>query len=110
MTVYQCIARLLAKHGRNLTLRSVSGPVRCFLQPMRYKNKMYLDSQYTKVGVVDESCFLYLGPPQYSLSEGAQTVLWDEGGNGYTCVKREIVRFGRQAAYCWAILRKEESA
>ena len=109
MTPRESIARLMEEQGRTVSLRSV-GSVRCFLQPMRYKNKMYLDSQYARVGVVDESCFLYLGPPEHELTEGADPVLWDEAGEGYTCVKQEVVRFGPSPVYVWAILRKEESA
>ena len=109
MTPRESIARLMEREGRAVRLLTAAQNVRCFLQPMRYKNKMYLDSQYTPIGVVDESCFLYLGPPEYDLPEGAYPVLWDETGEGYTCVKQEIIRFGRQPVYVWAILRKEES-
>ena len=77
---------------------------KCFIQPMRYKNKMYIDSQYTKLGIVDESCFLYLGPPEYPLSEGTDTAV-KVGGVAYNCVKTETVLAGTQAAYTWAILR-----
>ena len=110
MTPRESIARLMKTHGRTVYLVLSETNVRCFLQPMRYKNKMYLDSQYTQIGVVDESRCLYLGPPEYSLPEGAITVLRDESGTGYTCDKEEVVRFGNRAVYRWAILRKEESA
>ncbi|MBP5618043.1 MAG: hypothetical protein J6X61_02710 [Clostridia bacterium] len=110
MTPRESIARLMEEQGRTVYLLTAGPGVHCFLQPMRYKNKMYLDSQYARVGVVDESCFLYLGPPDCDLPEGASPVLWDEAGEGYTCVKQEIVRFGRLPVYTWAILRKEESA
>ena len=110
MTPRESVAGLFERFGRTVTLLTTSGAVHCFLQPMRYKNKMFLDSQYTRIGVVDESCFLYLGPPEHDLPEGAFPVLWDENGDGYTCVKRELIRLGSQPVYLWAVLRREESA
>lgn len=99
------LRRLMDRYGRYVTLCGTSCSYRCFLQPMRYKNKMFLDSQYTELGVVDESCFLYIGPAQVPLAESVYPVLYDDRGQHYVCVKTETVYFGKDPLYQWAILR-----
>ena len=79
--------------------------VRCFIQPMRYKNKMYIDSQYTKLGIVDESWFLYRGPAECPLTEGSDAAVTVDKNTVYNCVKTETVYLCGDPAYTWAILR-----
>lgn len=107
MKITERIHRLMDEFGIRATVLNGQGTfeIRCLIQPMRYKNKMFIDSQYTKLGIVDESCFLYLGPPEHELTELYGTVLSDEFGRRFSCVKTEKVYFGRTPAYNWAILR-----
>ena len=110
MRIEKRIRSLFDKHGIKANLIGPSGEheIRCLIQPMRYKNKMFIDSQYTKVGIIDESCFLYLGPPEYDLAELIGTQLFDEFGRSFSCVKTEKIYLGNIPLYNWAILRLGE--
>lgn len=105
VTAPEQLRRLIDRYGRWVTQCGTSFSFRCILQPMRYKNKMFLDSQYTKLGVVDESCFLYIGPANVPIAESVYPVLYDETGQHYVCVKTETVYFKNEPLYHWAILR-----
>lgn len=107
MKIEKRIRSLFDEYGIKVNLIGPSGEheYRCLIQPMRYKNKMFIDSQYTKVGIVDESCFLYLGPPEHELTELIGTQLYDEFGRSFSCVKTEKIFFGNTPMYTWAVLR-----
>ncbi len=105
MTVNQRVSRLLKEHGIKAYLDGADCDVYCIIQPMRYKNKMYVDSQYTKLGIVDESCFLYIGPPECDLIELIGVQLHDEFDRHFSCVKTEKVFLGKTPLYTWGILR-----
>ncbi len=102
------IKQLLEKYGLQGYVINDSEyiAVKCFVQPMRYKNKMYLDSQYTKLGIIDETCFLYIGPPESALCEGTEITLELTDGRLFTCSKTETVYCCNEPAYTWAILRQ----
>lgn len=106
MRYINSIKRLLVRKARPLTLvmDGVGSTIHAVLQPMRYKNKMYLDSNNTKLGMVDESCFLLIGPPEAKLYENRNFVV-DENGRLYSIVKSERVFLLDKPAYTWAIMR-----
>ena len=106
MAATERINRLLKSRGRKLTHISDGEPTEfyAFLQPMRYKNKMYLDSQYTELGIVDESCFLFIGPADMDFAENSDLVI-DENDKSYSFVKVEKVYCCGNPAYTWAIMR-----
>lgn len=107
MKITEQIKQLIDKYGLNGRAYGVdtSVEVKCFVQPMRYKNKIYLDSQYTKLGIIDETCFLYIGPPDAELREGTDKALVLTDGRNFTCSKVETIYYGSKPAYKWAILR-----
>ncbi len=112
MNVLRNVNRLLEKYGRKARIygTGLRNNIVCFIQPMRYKSKMYFDSQYTKLGIVDESCFLYIGPAEYDLSEGMHAALVLDTGEEYSCIKTEKVYFGDQPIYTWAVLRQRRDS
>ncbi|NMP37115.1 MAG: hypothetical protein GX051_03175 [Clostridiales bacterium] len=80
-------------------------PYRAFLQPLRYKNKMYLEGVPTELGFNPQDYSLYIGPPERDL-----TVLPPEyririSGKYYKISKVEKVYSGTAPVYVWAVLR-----
>ncbi len=102
----RAFARWSARWGRALTI--VAGgaviPCRGFLQPLRYKNKTYLENEYLPGGLSDTGHFFYIGPPSPRLDriDGA---LVRDGENAYTVKRAECVYLGREPLYLWAVLR-----
>ncbi len=109
MNAARSINRLLRRHGKPIILvqpgvNNSGVRVNAFLQPMRYKNKMYLDSQYTRLGIMDESSFLLIAPAEPQIDEYTDFLV--DGDEQYAFVKAERVYFTDSPAYTWAILRK----
>ena len=66
MTFVDSVCDIMDKHGQTMQYsqdgEAFSPPYRAFIQPLRYKNKMYLDGKHSEIGYIDTSYYLYLGP------------------------------------------------
>ena len=79
------------------TLRSCA-----MIQPLRYKNKLYVELQPSEVGRIDDGCFLYLGP--------ADIVFKADDRLSFETKKFVVERFEpvylfAKPIYNWAVLR-----
>lgn len=80
---------------------------KAFIQPLRYKNKMYLSGYYSELGHYGESYYLYVGPPSVPLKNlSAKAILCCEGVN-YNIYRTERVAFKDMNVYVWAIIKEE---
>ena len=79
---------------------------RCFVQPLRYKNKMYLEGTPTEIGVNDAGYFLFIAPPTMDLeSLGNSGYLYDDEKK-YHIDRWEKIWVGDKVFYLWAILKE----
>ena len=107
------IKHIMERFGRQVTLclpddGGESGPYGAFVQPLRYKNKMYLGGVNTRIGFNREGYYLYLGPPDHDLTQLGGD-LWIQMANApeerYTVDRAEAVHFGDTPSHIWAIVR-----
>ena len=103
--------RFFNQFGRSVYLSDGAGwrsPVyRAFLQPLRYKNKMYLEGTYTVLGKDPNSLYLYIGSEKHDITRVPKnTRLTDSDGNQYLIQRAEKVCRGDKPYYFWAILKE----
>ena len=104
------VKRLLNKYGQPVTAVSddgwSSGGYYAFVQPVRYKNKMYLNDVESPIGTVSENYYLYVGPADVILKgrEGRTEITTKI--MACTVERSESVFLGDEILYNWAILRK----
>ena len=84
---------------------SAQTPVKAFITPQRYKNKMYLYGVNTEIGYNPEGYYLYLGPPQPVPEQRNSIII--RGDERFRVDRAETVFNGNSPFYVWAILRKE---
>ena len=99
------------KFGRSVSLSDRTGwksPVyRVFLQPLRYKNKMYLEGSYTLLGKDPNGLYLYIGPVAHDITRVPKnTSITDSDGKQYLIQRAEKVCRGDSPFYFWAILKE----
>lgn len=99
------------KFGRSVFLSDGTGwrsPVyRAFLQPLRYKNKMYLEGTYTVLGKDPNSLYLYIGSAKHDVTRVPKgTRVTDVDGKQYLIQRAEKVCRGEAPYYFWAILKE----
>lgn len=82
------------------------GPAyRAFVQPLRYKNKMYLEGTRTRIGYADQSHYLYVGPATVDVCSLPNTAVLRMGEGLFYFSHCESVRLSDETIYMWAILR-----
>ena len=105
--------KLFDKFGVKMSYVVASSPnnsfdFHAFLQPLRYKNKLYLSGVPTELGYDGLNKYLLLAPPELRsecLTDERYTVTFD--GGKYATDHCEPVFFGRKCVYYWAIVHKE---
>ena len=103
------IKHIMEQYGRQVTLclpdETKSEPYGAFVQPLRYKNKMYLGGVNTRIGFNREGHYLYLGPPEHDLTALPRGAWIAHGEERYTIDRAEVVYFGDEPSHIWAIVR-----
>lgn len=82
-------------------------PVKAFIQPLRYKNKMYLEPTSGVLGLEDEGSYLYIGPPEPAPSKLGDNCKIRFDGRLYSVERAEIVTVGNEQLYCWAVMKPD---
>ena len=105
------INKMLNKFGREITIKTFDGwsteIFHGFIQPLRYKNKIYLDGVYTVIGFDNQGKYLYIGPAEHDLTEFSTSdgYIYADGAK-YTIDRAEKVYCGESPVYIWAIIRE----
>ena len=102
---------LFDRFGRSVRLYTVateqySQPHNAIIQPLRYKNKMYLADLHLPAGIGNMGYYLYLGSASVDITAlQSEEVYIEAGGEKYFITKAEKVYFGENPIYIWAILK-----
>lgn len=105
-------ASIFSKMGLTLSIKKGTKTVsefKALLQPLRYKNKIYLRGVATELGYDRLRKYLLLSPADVDLSgvDGTETALYI--GNEHLSIDHtEVVYFGSKPCYNWSIVSKEE--
>lgn len=100
--------RVLSRLGRTveLVLPEETRKLKAVIQPLRYKNKMYLGGSFLPPGRLDGGHYLYLGPCSERLEKlPFGTYLRAEDGE-YAIKRSDTVYVGETPSYVWAILQR----
>ncbi len=101
------IDNLIKLFGRtvNFNTADMTKSYKAFIQPLRYKNKMYLDGVYTQIGFNSQGHYLYIGPPDPDLTTAEDSAFLNSDGTKYRIDRAERVYNGDKVFYIWAIIR-----
>lgn len=104
------LTSMFEKYGQEIVLKGSdewSSPVfGGFIQPLRYKNKMYLNGVNTVIGFNSQGHYLYIGPPNHDLSQLTDEQWVEADGKKFTVDRCEKVYFKNEVVYIWAIIRE----
>lgn len=87
-----------------ITQGPIATIVKAIIQPMRYKNKLYLEMDWSNLGLKDSECFLYIGPPDVDFT-GRESDIYIQTQDRAFCISRaDRIRIGGETVYIWAVL------
>lgn len=82
-----------------------------FIQPLRYKNKLYMAGDFTPIGRNTQDVYLYIGPKNHDLTNlDASYRIFDANDISYMIDRAEKITFKNEVVYIWAIIRKVKEA
>ena len=100
---------MIKKYGRLCMLvppdSNKSVKVNAIINPLLYKNKMYLNNAYLADGYCDKGYYLYIGDPKVNLNDYPIGTLLRCSDSEYTVMRTEQYYIGNTAIYTWAILQ-----
>lgn len=104
------IDRYMNKYGRKVGLFDSCGnklqEKKCFIQPLRYKNKMYLEGVPTDIGVNDSGYYLLLAPCSMKLDAIGDRGYICDGEKKYHIDRWEKIYLGIGVLYLWAVIKE----
>lgn len=112
MQINKSLSDLFRNMGVVLTIDRTEGAgtaFRGFIQPLRYKNKIYLHGVATELGFDSLKKYLLISPVDVDLSEvDGINVTLHHGLNHLSVEHTETVYLGKKPWYNWSIVSKEE--
>lgn len=105
------IRKMFSRYGRKLSFKTKTEEIHfeAFLQPLRYKNKMYLSAVHGELGFDTLTKFLLLCPGDIELeSVDGINVKLCIGGSDFSVDHCEKFCLGEDVLYNWAIVHRNE--
>lgn len=100
----------LERYGRPVQTERRDGSVmqkaKGFIQPLRYKNKMYIEGTPTEIGINDAGYYLFIGSPDLRLDLVKDGGYITDGEKKYHIDRWEKMFLGNEIFYIWAVLKE----
>ncbi len=106
MNLSEKIAAMFKSIGElvTVTIDETAQDVYAIIQPMRYKNKLYLEQERNELGFKDSECFLYLGPAEADFVSKERYTWIKTDGRSYNVSRADRIAIGGKTQYIWAVL------
>ena len=105
------IEKLLNKYGNTIYISGADGwkssLFSAFIQPLRYKTKLYMTGDMTPIGINHNNVYLYIGPARHDLTKLDKSYRIHDGeNNSYLIDRAEKITVKNNAIYIWAVIRQ----
>lgn len=104
------VSSFIKKYGRGtyVTQDGWTSPVyKAIVEPLRYKNKMYLYGSYNELGHYPEAFYLYIGPPEVNFDNiNESAIIHTSDMKSYHIHHWEKVFIKEKTVYVWAVIKE----
>ena len=104
LNIMPSVIKSIQTYGEDVTVINDDNKVstRAFVEPLRYRNKIYIGGEYRTLGMKHSEKYLYVGVPDVTLVENKTIIKRKD--NEYLVKRVERYYVKEQIAYTWAIL------
>ena len=104
MSLLSCVDREIGRYGSSVTINQGGNRIstRAFLEPLRYRNKIYIGGEYRTLGFLRREKYLYVGKSIHRLVENKSVI--ETQDNKYIVKRCETYFVKDPPVYEWAIL------
>ncbi len=105
------IEKMLNKFGNTIYISGADGwkssLFNAFIQPLRYKPKLYMTGDMTPIGINHNNVYLYIGPARHDLTKLDKSYRIHDGeNNSYLIDRAEKITVKNNTIYIWAVIRQ----
>lgn len=105
------LEKIFKFYGNTVFISNTSGwngaHFKAFIQPLRYKTKLYMQGERTPIGKNKNDVYLYIGPAEHDLTKLDNTYrIHDYEKNKYIIDRAEKIQISNNTVYIWAVIRK----
>ena len=109
------INKMLESYGNTVYISGADGWVsplfKAFIQPLRYKNKLYQQGSFTPLGINKNNVYLYIGPDTHDLTKLDNSYrIRDNENKKYIIDRVEKITVKNSVVYIWAVIRQTTEA
>lgn len=106
MGIMNSVAAMIDRYGNSVTVQNggLCVKTRAFVEPLRYKNKIYIGGRYHPLGGYNNEKYLYIGKPSVGLEEDVTVV--ECSGEKYIVKRAELYRVNGTVVYAWGIMAR----
>ena len=109
------INKMLESYGNTVYISGADGwtsPLfKAFIQPLRYKNKLYQQGSFTPLGINKNNVYLYIGPDTHDLTKLDNSYrIRDNENKKYIIDRAEKITVKNSVVYIWAVIRQTTEA
>lgn len=104
MSIFNTVGETIKQYGSRVTIRQNGDTVdtNAFVEPLRYRNRIYIGGQYHALGHNRQQKYLYIGCADHRLIENKSVV--EAQGSKYIVKRSETYYIKDYPLYEWAIL------
>ncbi len=105
MSFKESITSMLKRYGSKVTVCTQGKKIstNAFIQPLRYKSKLYSDKSIGYYGYKDGRYYLYIGDADVEFSRDDEAII-ETDGRRYYVHSNEVYYLDNNKLYTWAIL------
>lgn len=105
MSIFNTVGETIRQYGSRVTIEENGDTVyaNAFVEPLRYRNRVYIGGQYHKLGCNQREKYLYIGNASHRLRENVSVI--GAHGKQYIVKRCETYYVREYPLYEWAILQ-----
>lgn len=105
------VSKIMNRYGHTVYITGPfdwkSSSFKAFIQPLRYKTKLYMEGAHTPIGINHNDVYLYMGPAEHRLDKLNKLYrIHDIDNNQYMIDRADRIIVNDTTVYIWAIIRK----
>ncbi len=104
MSIFNTVGETIRRYGSQVTITQNGDTIStsAFVEPLRYRNRIYIGGQHHTLGLNRRQKYLYIGSASHRLIENASVI--EAQGSKYIVKRCETYRIKDYPLYEWAIL------
>lgn len=106
MQLKNSLAALIRQAGNTISVQGKEGSWQAIIQPLHYRNKLYVEETAVAAGMIDRTAYLYIGLPENDLSIYPRGTLFVCDGQLLTMTHAETTCLRDGKEYVWAVFNR----